>query len=328
MLNLKVLKNSEINLALASFSKKEKIFFAALALVLFVSTIGILQSINKSFMVSVPLRGGSVSLGVVDTPRFINPILANSQADQSMVSFIYSGLMRKSADGTLLPDLASKYEKSKDGLTYTFTLKDKIYFHDGEPVTVDDVIFTITKVKDSVIKSPYKVNWEGVGIEKVDEKTIKFILKQPFASFLENTTLGIMPAHIWDGTPVELNNANTAPIGSGPYMIKSASKQSSGIIDSFKLESFDKFALGKPYIENINLHFYKNEEEATLALRNQTIDQISSITPENAETLRALGYTVDSAVLPRVFGLFFNQNANNLFVDKSVVKAIDQAIDK
>src|SRR3989338_4134257 len=98
MLNLKLPKKSEVNLVISSFSKKEKVIFAVLALVLFVSTISILQSINRHFMVDVPLRGGSVSLGAVGTPRFINPVLANSLPDQSLVSLIYSGLMRKSAD--------------------------------------------------------------------------------------------------------------------------------------------------------------------------------------------------------------------------------------
>jgi len=279
-------------------------------------------------MVQVPMRGGFISEGIVGTPRFINPILANSPADQDLVALIYSGLMRKSPDGTLIPDLAEKYEKSKNGLIYTFTLKDNLYFQDGKSITVDDILFTINKAKDSIIKSPQKVNWDGVGVEKIDEKTIRFTLRQPYASFLENATLGIMPLRLWDGSPMELNNANTSPIGSGPYMISSVSRQSSGIIDSYELIPFKKFILGEPYIKNISLHFYSNEDDLVKALENKTVDQISSITPLNAENLKEENYQVESSVLPRVFGLFFNQNANNLFVDKTVIKAIDQIINK
>ena len=107
-------------------------------------------------MVNVPMDGGSITEGIVGTPRFINPVLAFSDADQDLVSLIYSGLMRKSINGTLIPDLAEKYEGSKDGLIYTFTLKNKIYFHDKKPITADDVIFTINKIKDPTIKSPKK----------------------------------------------------------------------------------------------------------------------------------------------------------------------------
>ena len=326
--NLKLPSKNELRSAIFSFSKKEWFMFLGLTIVLFISTIVILESINKSFMTGVPMRGGSISEGIIGTPRFVNPILALSDADRDLVSLVYSGLMRKNPDGTLIPDLAEKYEMSKDGLTYIFTLKDKIYFQDGKPITIEDIIFTINEVKDPIIKSPYKANWEGVNIEKIDEKTIKFTLKQPYASFLENTTLGIMPAHLWSGSPIELNNANTNPIGSGPYEVGNVSKQSSGIINYYNLKSFKKFALGNPYIKQITLRFYPNEDDMISALKSGEIDQISSITPANAKILKDAGYRIESSVLPRVFGLFFNQNQAQIFTDKHIIEAIDQAIDK
>src|SRR5665647_3984863 len=85
----------QINSVINTFSKKEWTFFVILVITLFISTLLILQSINKSLIVSIPLRGGSISEGIIGTPRFINPILANSPADLDMVSLIYSGLMRK-----------------------------------------------------------------------------------------------------------------------------------------------------------------------------------------------------------------------------------------
>lgn len=326
--NFKLPNQKEITSALSIFSKKEWYIFFSLFIVFIFSTLAILETFNKSLMVAVPYRGGSISEGIVGTPRFINPILAFSDADQSLTSLIYSGLMRKDQDGNLIPDLAEKYEISKNGLEYTFTLKDNLYFQDNKPLNVDDVIFTINKTKDSVIKSPQKANFDGVNIEKLDDKTIKFTLKQPFASFLENTTLGIMPAHIWEGSPIELNDANTNPIGSGPYMIHKINKQSSGIIDYYDLAPFKKFALGEAYISNLNFYFYSNENDMIKALEDGTISQISSVTPENAEILKQDNYNIESTVLPRVFGLFFNQNVNHLFLDKTAVKAINMTINK
>jgi len=321
-------KKSEINSAFYAFSKKEKIVFFTFVVTLVFSTLWILQTINRHFMVSVPMYGGSITEGIIGTPRFINPALASSDADQDMVSLIYSGLMRKNPDGSITPDLAENYEVSKDGLEYIFTLKNNLYFHDGKPVTADDVVFTIDKVKDSIIKSPRRANWEGITATKVDDKTIKFNLRQPYASFLENTTLGIMPAHIWNNSPIELNSQNTEPIGSGPYMISKVNKKESGIVDSYELKAFKNFALGKAYIKNINVYFYLNEDEAIKALGNKKIDQLGSVTPPNAELLEEKGYQTKTTTLPRIFGLFFNQNSNQLFIDKTIMKAIDQAIDK
>jgi peptide/nickel transport system substrate-binding protein len=287
-----------------------------------------LENVNKYFMVSVPMPGGSLAEGIVGTPRFINPVLALSDADKDLVSLVYSGLMRKTPDGTLIPDLAEKYEMSPDGLNYTFTLKNNIYFHDGKPVTADDVVFTINEAEDPVIKSPLAGNWDGISVEKIDDKTIKFTLKQPYASFLENTTLGIMPEHLWSGSPIELNNANINPVGSGPYQVSKVSEESSGIVNYYDLAPFKKFVLGKPYIKKITLHFYSNEDDMISALKNGEVDQISSITPPNTEILKEQNYRIETSVLPRVFGLFFNQNQAKIFTDKNVVKAIDLAINK
>ena len=326
--NFTLPKKDKINAALATFSRKEWAIFGVLFFALIISATSIVWSVNKSLMVSVPLRGGSVSIGIIGTPRFINPILATSPVDQDMVALVYSGLMRKNPDGTLIPDLAEKYEMSKNGLIYTFTLKDKIYFQDGEPVTADDIVFTINEVKDSITKSPRRVDWDGVNVTKIDDKTIEFTLKQPYSSFLINATLGIMPEHLWSDSPIELNTANISPVGSGPYKIENVIQESSGIINSFKLSSFKKFILGEPYIKNLSLYFYSNEESLLSALDKKEVNQISSITPLNADILKERNYEIESSVLPRVFGLFFNQNQNQLFADKTVAKAIDRAIDK
>jgi peptide/nickel transport system substrate-binding protein len=326
--NFKLPKKDQINSVFHIFSKKEKIVFVVLVLILLISTFFILESINRSVMVRVPLHGGSLSEGIIGTPRFINPILANTPVDQDLVSLIYSGLMRKNTDGTLTPDLAKSYTMSKDGLTYTFVLKDNIYFQNGQPVTADDVIFTINEAKDPTITSPRIVDWAGVTTTKIDNKTIQFTLKQPYASFLDNATMGIMPASLWNNSPIELNNANINPIGSGPYMVKSFKKESSGVIDSYQLIAFNKFTLGKPFITNFNLYFYGDEDSLVNALQSGEVNQISSISPLNADILKERNYQIESSTLPRVFGLFFNQNQNRLFTDKVVDKSIDQAIDK
>ena len=318
----------EVESALLSFTKKEWLLFSVFALGLIISTVVILQNINQSFLVSVPIKGEGISEGIIGTPRFINPALAISDADRDLVSLIYSGLMRKNEEGTLVPNLAETYEVSKDKLEYTFTLRGDAYFQDGKKVTPEDVIFTINKIKDPVLRSPRKGNWDGINVEKIDEKTIKFSLKQPYASFLENATIGIMPAHIWGDALIELNEANTNPIGSGPYKIKSVGKQSSGLIESYTLSPFKDFVLGKPYIESITHRFYPNESELISALEKGEVNQVSSLTPENANTLADKKYRIESSILPRIFGLFFNQNQNQIFTDKRVAQAVDMAIDK
>ncbi len=327
MFKLKLPRKSEINGAISSFSQKERSIFTVLLIVLSITTLLIVQSVNKYFMVKVPKLGGYTSEGILGTPRFINPVLAFSDADKDMVALVYSGLMRKDGEGALIPDLADRYEVSEDNLTYTFTLKKDITFHDGKKLTADDIVFTITQVKDSILKSPEKSKWDGIFVEKIDDRTIAFKLAQPHANFLENTTIGILPLHIWQNSPLELNPANTAPVGTGPFLVNAVEKGESGIIKSYELVGFEDFILGKPYLKRISIFFYPNERELTEALKGGKVNQISSIDPKSAKELSS-DHRIESTALPRVFGLFFNHNENQIFLNKTVVRAINEAIDK
>ena len=327
---IKNIKKEDILRAYMSFSKNRLLIFLVFFGVALASLLIILYKVNNIFMVEIPKRGGEIREGVIGTPRFINPVLALSDADRDISALVYSGLMKANDNGDLIPDLAESYEVSKDGLSYIFYIKEKALFQDNEPVTADDVLFTINKVRDPLIKSPKKINWEGVAVEKIDQKTVKFSLKKPFASFLENTTLGILPEHLWGSLSPEefgLSDYNTSGIGSGPFMVKSIRK-SAGIPKSYELEAFNKYSGGRPMLEKIIFNFYLNEKELISALEGGSVAQASALSPGNAKFLEEKGYHVSAAMLPRIFGLFFNQAENIIFSDKKVVEAIDIGINK
>src|SRR3972149_2817877 len=255
---MKLPTKDEVGKALHSFTKKEYLAFLFLFAILATSTVVLVGQINNLFLKEVPISGGSLSEGIIGTPRFINPVLALSDADKDLTALVYSGLMRKENNGDLSPDLAEKYEISDDGLIYTVTLKENIFFHDKEPVTAEDVIFTINKIKDPNIKSPRRLNWEGVTAISVDDRTVEFTLKQPYSSFLNNLMIGILPAHLWKNvTPEEFSfsELNIKAVGSGPYKITKVKNKSSGIPDYYELQSFSRFVLGQPYIDNITIKF-------------------------------------------------------------------------
>lgn len=314
--------------AIFHFSKTEWKIFLILLLTLIISTVWLLVNLNNAFMVSVPKRGGEISEGIIGSPRFINPVLANTDQDKDLSMLVYSGLTRKDGEGNIIPDLALNYTISNDGLKYTFYLKNDIYFHDGEEVTADDIIFTINKVKDPLVRSPKKSAWDGVKVEKIDNKTVVFNLVEPFASFIDNTTVGILPHYLFDENPMELSPLNENPIGSGPYKVTKLKKNNSGVASYYELKSFSDFALGEPYIKKITLKFYNNENEIIQALLKGDIDNASSVSAENANKLKEKNYKIETTVLPRIFALFFNHNQNQIFTDKSVLRAIDMAIDK
>lgn len=325
-------------LILKSFSDREKqIFFAAMG-VLVGSTIVLVMAVNRTFIVEVPANGGTLVEGVLNTPAHINPLLATgeigSEADRDLSALIYSGLIRTNGKGGYIPDLAERYEISKDGLTYTFVLREGITWHDGKKITADDIVFTIKTAQDGRMKSPKRASWDGVGVEKIDDRTVRFTLNKPYAPFLDNATMGILPEHIWgtiEYNRFDTNKYNREPIGSGPYKlasIKTTTKDGDEIPVSYTLKAFDAFALGRPHINTIKILFYHSENDLIAALENGEVQAINSVTPDRASALSQKGYSVLSVPLPRVLAVFFNQSEAPILADPSVRKALALATDK
>ena len=110
----------------------EKLILIVSILILIISGFGLLNQVNRLITTEIPAKGGVLSEGLIGSPRFINPLLELSDSDRDLSYLIYSGLMKATADGKLIPDLAKNYSISPDGLTYTFELKDNIYLIDKE----------------------------------------------------------------------------------------------------------------------------------------------------------------------------------------------------
>lgn len=309
----------------------EKIAFFFLCAVFAGSFFTIAWKINNRYLVDVPADRGTLAEGIIGTPRFINPVLAISDADRDMVSLVYSGLLRPNNQGELISDLAEKFEISDDGLSYTFTLKPDLAWPDENPITSDDVLYTISLIKDQAMKSPRKAGWEGVDAEKIDDRKIKFTLKKPYSPFLENTTIGILPKHVWGVmTPDQIASSelNIRPWGSGPYQIRKINRNSMGIIVSYELSPNKKFSLGKPHIKNIVLKFYPSESEIVAAYQKGDIESINALTPQSLEKIKKNNNSVKTLYLPRIFAVFLNQNNSKAFTKKEVRQALSLSADR
>lgn len=315
-----------------SFSATEKVVFSVLVIVALISSLILARGANQAFLTSIPSHGGRLSEGVVGLPRSINPVLAFTDVDLDLSNLIYSGLM-KYEGGKLVPDLAKKYTISEDGLTYTFTLKDELRFHDGVPLTTDDVEFTIQKVEDAIVKSPKRADWANITVKKVSDTEIQFILKQPYAPFLSNTTLGIIPKHIWSKIQPDqfiFSQYNIEPVGSGPYQLKSIQRDSGGIPVNYALTSFSRYQGGEPYISEFYVYFYPNEKAVIDSYNKGVIESMARISANEAVKIASSTDSADvlHTPLPRIFGIFFNQSQEPIFLDKAVRQALDVATDK
>lgn len=303
--------------------------FRVFFVVLIIGTFGLLWNQGEKTKVAVKTTGGTLHEGIVGAPRFINPVLAQSQADHDLTRILFTPLLVIDESG--IPDykLAENITISDDRKEYTLTLKKGLVFSDGTALTSQDVLYTIETIQDPLIKSPQAASWEGVTAEIVDQYTLTFTLARAFNDFLHNFEIGVLPQHIWtDINPQEFIFAihNSEPIGIGPYVLENIKKEENGIPSEYTLvRSQDYFESG--YIDTIKFTFFENEELLIEALQNNRIDSAYGISPQSIEFLPAQTKVITES-LPRYFALFLNQEKQDLFKSKSIRNAINQAINR
>lgn len=325
---------SRLRLLPKVLSKRERYLLLGFLVVGIAAIISIPFTSYFHFTVPEASAGGSFSEGIMGEPRLVNPLLAQANdADRDLTSLIFSGLMKYNEDGKLVPDLAkSAPEISSDGLTYTVYLKENALWHDGSKVTADDVIFTIQTAQNPDYVSPQRVSWQGVDIEKVNDFTVRFRLKNKYAQFANNLTVGIIPKHLWQYVkPINfsLSELNLKPIGSGPYQFDNLKKNKTGQIESYDLKAFDQYYDGRPYVDTMTLKFYPSEDAMIDAYNKNDIQNLSFISGQNVSKLKYKSrIDIKQLKLPRFFAAFFNQENSKILADKNVRLALNHATDR
>lgn len=314
---------------LRKLSRTGRIIFGVAFTGLILGTMGIFQMILVESSFVAPTYGGVVTEGVIGTPRFINPVLAESDIDIDLTRLIFSGLMKRDQNGQIVPNMARNFSISEDGKTYVFFLRDDLRFHDNHKITAFDVVFTIDQTQAPGNQSPHKESWQGIKATVVNQNTVKFELPQVFPGFIDQTTIGVLPSHIWEDVPAEqftLSNFNTEPVGNGPFKVKNIKRNKSGVPIMYKLKSNKGFWEGSPFLKNFVIKTYQNKNTLMKAFIKKEIDTMSAISPQ---AVRGLRYdNLLSLALPRIFGLYINKNRNELLKDTEFLNLLEQSIDK
>ncbi|KPJ55824.1 hypothetical protein AMJ49_06280 [Parcubacteria bacterium DG_74_2] len=307
-------------------NKKEKITLCSFFILALVSSIFLAFNFYLQNTQIQPADNGIHKEGVIGKLRFINPVYsAANDVDRDITGLIFSGLMKYNQQGNLVLDLAKDYKIKEQGTVYEFYLKDNIFWHDGEKLTAEDIIFTIKTIQNPDYKSPLWVNWLGVKPEKISDLAVRFTLKKPYPGFLETATVKIMAKHIWkDISPQNfpLTNLNLQPVGTGPYKLKKIEQNKLGFIKSLILEKNQNYFNKKPFISEISFHFFENESDLIQAAIRKAIDGFSILNFKNYNLINKESFTVHYFSLPRYFAVFLNQSQNKALSEKKVREAL------
>jgi peptide/nickel transport system substrate-binding protein len=292
--------------------------------------------------------------GALGEPVSVSPLTASSQVDRDLVALIFAGLVRVGPGGIVVPDLAERWSADADGKTWTVELRDDALWHDGEPVTADDVVYTIRTLQNPDYTGPTAGSWSEVTVEAVDPRTVIFSLGTPLPGFLHALTQPIAPAHLLADVPVSVlpeHPFGQQPVGSGPFALESLTATEAVLVPAITAaiapspppdptapvtDSLTTMAPGTrperplPYLAGINFRFYMDPEALSADYRAGRLDAASGISPALAAELG----TTDGSRLLRYPGSTLTTVLLNLrpthpeFASPEVRTALLEAIDR
>jgi peptide/nickel transport system substrate-binding protein len=282
--------------------------------------------------VQVPAPGGRVVEAILGAPKYPHPFYAaTNDPDQDLVALVYSGLFRRVDGSRVEPDLVERFEWSADGKKLTLVLRDDARFHDGQPVTADDALFTMNAAKDAAWKSPYVNMLRGITPERVDDRTLTLTLERANASLLDTLTFGILPAHVWQDIPpssAHLADANVRPIGAGPFRVRSFIRDARGAIAAYTLERNDRYYGTKPLLDQLELRFFPDRASAEEALRGGQVDALAFVPGGSIDALTEHGRLRRSTIeLPQETIAFFNVQ-DTVLKDIRIRQALSLAVER
>lgn len=327
------LKRNQIPLILDSITKKDLTAISAFA-ALFVLAGGFLIYSNSAHGTGTePDYGGEIVEGLVGQPQFINPILAPaSSVDSDISKVVYAQLLKFDEKLNLVGDLAVGLpEISADEKVYTLKLKPGLKWDDGKPIQADDVVYTVETIQNADYESPLRANWGRVKVEKKDDLTVVFTLREVSASFVTNFTVQIIPKHIWESLSpnnFRLSDLNLRPVGSGPFSFREIKKTSDGTIKSITMKANESYYAGRPYLDRITFKFFNDYDGLINAFQGKQVNTVGYL-PFDRKSLENNGkFDQHKFNMPQYQAIFFNVAKSSVLGDKAVRQSLQLATDR
>jgi len=290
-----------------------------------------LTTLSVLVRADAPRYGGSVVVAVSADPGGLNPAVTTQGGVHLICGSIFSGLVAHDFNLNPVPDLAERWEVSPDGRTYTFHLAPGAEFHDGVPLTSEDVRFTF----EQLLLKYHSRTRTSIGdnlrrIDTPDTRTVVFEFDRPYVAFLQLadvTNAPVLPKHLYEGTDPLTNPHNTNPVGSGPFKFQEWVKG-----DHLTLTRNEKyFKRGKPYLDRVVYKIMPSGAMAAIAFERGEVDYFLNPSPLDVARLNKLdgvvvtdkgrqGYATVETLIPNL--------TRAPLSDLRVRRAIAHAIDK
>jgi peptide/nickel transport system substrate-binding protein len=229
-----------------------------------------------------PISGGIYTEGLTGNFMRLNPFLdIYNPPDHDVGRLLFNGLIKFDSRGIPQANLAESWGVSQDGTVYNFSLREDVYWHDGEVFDSSDILFTIDilQTQHALIPEDLRSFWAQVEIVVLSNRQIQFRLPEPFAPFLDYLTFGILPEHILGGLSLDEivdHPFNLAPVGTGPFRFQRLLVENDQIV-GVVLEAFDAYFLSRPFLDEFIFRYYPTSQDALAAFRRGEVEGIGDV---------------------------------------------------
>ena len=288
-------------------------------------------SLGSYYQELQPVAGGTYTEGVLGAFTTANPLYASSASDRTAARLLFSGLFSYDENNALVGDLARDMQVDARGQTYTITLRDDVRWHDGQPFTAKDVLFTYKTIQNADAGSPLFSSWQGIAITSPDARTVVFTLSSPLASFPYSLVNGIVPEHILGSvemTALRTHAFNTThPVGTGPFMWQTLAVTGSTADtrqEQITLSGYAQYHRGATKLSNFVIKTFRNEEQLVHSYNNRQLSAIAGSTlmaKEFSGSENQYNYPLTAAMMT------FFKTSEGVLADKAVRQALVRAVD-
>ncbi len=267
-------------------------------------------------MLPVFIFSAKVVVRVPQDPDFLDPHKAAASGTEEMMFNVFEGLLKADSNGNVVPAVAERYSVSPDGLVYTFKLRKGIKFHNGALVTVDDIIYSLDRLRGVNNEKPLSSTFSSFikDVKATDKETVVVSMKELNTSFITNFTVAIIPKNNTD--------PNKNPIGTGPFKFKEYLPGQRVVIQKFN----DYWKKGVPMIDEVEFRIITDDQAALLALLSGEIDMSPRIDVLQLDLLSDNFQVIKSE--QNMVQLLALNHQNKYFSDVRVRQAINYAVDK
>ena len=260
-------------------------------------------------------KANELTVGIAQDFDSLDPDYMTAAGTKEVLFNVFEGLVKPTSDGEIVPAVASDVQKSEDGLTYTFTLRDGVTFHNGDPVEMEDVLYSIERRKNGEDTAAQLEALSVIADMQSNDKTLTITLSEPSNEFLAF----LMNAYI---IPADYDQQETAPVGTGPYKFVSRSVQ-----DNLVLERFADYWGEGGSIDKVTFKILEKAEALVTGLQSGALDVVAHMSSDQTAQLEEDEFTIEQGSMNLVQALYLN-NAEKPFDDVRVRQALCYAVDK